>query len=103
MAPWLSVDAPACPRGCGPIGVPVRYPWGEVIEDRWDGPAHATVKCPCCGHGWVGTDAEVEQATLSLRAYDEANGHLWPEQYRTVPSKAGASAEQLVLREVCGD
>lgn len=60
-----ATDCPRCPRGCGPFGIPYRAAY-------WNHRARETdrIVCPCCGRGWVGTDAEVEQAERAQVAWD---------------------------------
>jgi hypothetical protein len=58
--PWHA--APMCPRKdrCGPVGSLSPY-----SEGRWYGPPDATLFCPACGHGWHGTDDEIEMALVA--------------------------------------
>lgn len=59
-------DCPPCPR-CGmAVGTPIK----ESEQDRWDGPPSATLFCPACGAGWVGSAAQLEQARKSWAAYE---------------------------------
>ena len=57
-------DCPACPDCGSSLGTPTR----EV--ERWDGPRDATLFCPACGVGWVGTAVDVEQAERAWAAWE---------------------------------
>ena len=59
-------DCPPCPE-CGlEVGTPIK----DAEVQRWDGDQRATLFCPACGHGWVGTPEDVERAVKSWRAYE---------------------------------
>ena len=59
-------DCPVCPECYLALGTPIVA--AEV--ERWDGPDNATLYCPSCGEGWVGTEAEVQQAEKAWAAYE---------------------------------
>lgn len=60
-------DCPPCPEEkCqARMGTPAH----TTERGRWYGPADATLWCPACGSGWVGTPAEVAWAESAWRAY----------------------------------
>lgn len=60
-------DCPACPACKMELGTPIATDTGVT---RWDGPPDATLWCPSCGTGWVGTEEEVARAWASWRAYE---------------------------------
>lgn len=61
-------DCPPCPKcGCD-LGTPIAE---DTMVYRWDGPADATLFCPACGTGWVGTAEHLAQAWASWRAYEQ--------------------------------
>jgi hypothetical protein len=63
-------DAPACPLCTLPMGTPIK----EAKVDRWSGDYDATLWCPACGHGWVGSAPDMERARLSWRIYEMREG-----------------------------
>lgn len=63
-------DCPPC-ASCGEkIGTPIRDSRGGMNADRWDGPPDATLFCPSCGAGWIGTPEHVAWASESWEAYE---------------------------------
>lgn len=81
-----ATDCPRCPRCSAPCGVPICCAnWNHRAKDG------DRIACPACGHGWVGTTAEVMQAIAAQeawerqqyaedrdqRALDAALGRLW--------------------------
>ena len=74
IAPLVAIgnggrDCPECPECKAKLGTPAHQDCG-VEKGRWNGPENATLWCPSCGCGWVGTYAEVEQAWAAWRAYE---------------------------------
>lgn len=61
--PWH--DAPSGPCGCGPVGSLEPF-----NPSGWYGPRDATLFCPACGHGWYGTDEQIEQALVAETWWD---------------------------------
>ena len=49
------------------VGTPIAR---DTMVERWDGPPDATLFCPACGHGWVGTPEDLARAWASWRAYE---------------------------------
>lgn len=70
LKPWH--DCPACPKCQSTVGTPAR------LEEpgRWYGPADATLFCPACGAGWVGSAAELEQAERAQAAWDSCEERI---------------------------
>lgn len=66
-------DGPACPScHLEGVGTPVTF-GGERLVDRWDGDErNANLFCPSCGHGWRGSEGDVQRAHDSWAAYCEA-------------------------------
>jgi hypothetical protein len=62
-------DCPACPACGAACGSPIYDEHGNYNQDRWDGPDDATIHCPACGCGWVGTEAELAQARAAVAAW----------------------------------
>jgi hypothetical protein len=62
----LYQDGPPCPKGCGSLGTPSH----ATEHGRWYGPENATLWCPACGTGWVGSQADVSLAEVAWRAYE---------------------------------
>lgn len=60
-------DCPPCPA----CGLELAMPVAESGQDRWDGPDDATLFCPSCGTGWIGTSADLERARKSWVAYEK--------------------------------
>lgn len=60
-------DYPPCPSCKMELGTPIAH---ETMIERWDGPANATLFCPACGTGWVGSPEHLAQAWASWRAYE---------------------------------
>lgn len=60
-----STDCPTCPSCSVPCGVPIRESRG-----RFRGPEEATLFCPACGSGWVGSAADEAQAEAAQAAWD---------------------------------
>lgn len=62
--PWH--DCPACPKCNSTVGTPAR------LEEpgRWYGPDDATLFCPACGTGWVGSPEDVAQAEKAQAAWE---------------------------------
>jgi hypothetical protein len=63
-------DAPDCPNRCGGGINGLATPIAAAEVERWDGPEEATLFCPMCGAGWVGSAADVELAAKSWSAYE---------------------------------
>lgn len=63
-------DCPPCPACKLEVGTPVHRDCG-VEHGRWHGPTNATLFCPACGTGWIGTEADLAQAWAAWRAYEE--------------------------------
>lgn len=63
LKPWH--DCPVCPHCDCAVGTPCRF------ADRWIGPDHATLFCPACGAGWVGTADDVAKAERAQAAWEE--------------------------------
>jgi hypothetical protein len=64
-----ALDCPNCP-GCGlSLGTPITL--AEV--ERWDGPPEATLWCPSCGAGWLGSPADLARAEAAWLAYERAH------------------------------
>ncbi len=60
-------NGPPCPECKTTLGTPISRVTGV---ERWNGPDNATIWCPACGLGWVGTIDEVIQAVTSWNAYE---------------------------------
>jgi hypothetical protein len=58
-------DCPQCPSCKLALGTPIVS--AEI--ERWNGPSKATLFCPSCGEGWIGTTAELAQAEASWAAW----------------------------------
>ncbi len=61
--------APDCPNHCGDGLDGLATPIVSAGIERWDGPPNATLFCPMCGTGWVGTVHDVLLAEASWAAY----------------------------------
>lgn len=61
-------DCPPCPECKTPIGAPI-----HTHHRGAEYPREVRLVCHACGHGWIGTDAEVEQAERAEAAW-EAQG-----------------------------
>ena len=66
----MLTEAPKCPECGDPLGTPCNEECG-VERGRWHGPPNATLKCPACGTGWVGTDVEVADAWRSWVEFEK--------------------------------
>jgi hypothetical protein len=62
-------DAPDCPNHCGDGTSGLATPIVSAEIERWEGPGNATLFCPGCGAGWVGTAGDVARAEASWRAW----------------------------------
>lgn len=61
--PWI--DCPKCPHCGSRSGVPrSKADWNHRANDG------DRIVCPACGKGWVGTLAEVTQATAAQIAWE---------------------------------
>jgi hypothetical protein len=70
------IDCPSCPECKSTVGTPVHDRRGERLCDRHAGDDDARLYCPACGHGWRGTDAELEQAQDAWDAYARSEGWI---------------------------
>lgn len=64
-------DCPACPNGCGHVGMPIR-----AARDGWNhraDPDKHNLVCPACGSGWEGTPEDVAQAERAQLAWEAHN------------------------------
>lgn len=60
------LDCPVCPE-CGlDCAVPAR----TQEPGRWHGPDDATLFCPACGTGWVGSAEDLAQAERAQAAWE---------------------------------
>lgn len=65
----MALCAPPCPKCKLPLATPIDL--AEV--DRWDAwpeACRATLYCPSCGIGWVGTLDDLASAEASWREYE---------------------------------
>ena len=64
----MSTEAPACPKCKDHLGTPLNE---ECGGRRCDGLGNSNLRCPACGHGWLGTDLEVADAWRSFVEWEQ--------------------------------
>ncbi len=64
----MATEAPACPECKANLGTPLNE---ECGGRRCDGPGNSNLRCPACGHGWLGTDLDVANAWRSFVEWEQ--------------------------------
>ncbi len=67
VKPWH--DAPPCPKGCGPIGTPLRNWHRQDVAQSMAKRGH-NLYCPACGGSWIAPAEEVARGEAALVAWE---------------------------------
>jgi hypothetical protein len=94
-----AIDCPPCPKCGGHTGTPASLECG-VEPGRWYGPDNATLFCPACGTGWVGTVDDSLQAARAWIAYEEADTRITLDSLRRWLTRARTVAPGLTNSEI---